>query len=92
MENLEVEKMQTALRKMGNSTGMIVPRAILGEMGLSVGAALDLTVEDGRVVATPVTRTLRAGWEEAAEEIGRDEPVDHDWLGFGNAGDVDLEW
>lgn len=84
--------MQTALRKMGNSTGMIVPRAILGEIGLSVGAALDLTVEDGRVVATPVKHAPRAGWAEAAGQIGREEPVDQDWLGFGNAGDADLEW
>ena len=30
--------MQTSLRKMGNSVGMIVPKAVLQEIGLSVGA------------------------------------------------------
>ena len=47
--------MQTALRKMGNSTGMILPRSILGQIGVTTGAAMDLKVEDGRLIVTPIT-------------------------------------
>jgi antitoxin MazE len=81
--------MQTALRKMGNSTGMILPKPILKELGVESGAAMDVVVENGRVIATPVKRKLREGWEEAAKRIGA-EPLTQeelDWLGF----DDDIE-
>jgi antitoxin MazE len=83
--------MQTALRKLGNSTGLIVPRALLSEMGLTTGAAMDVKVEDGRLVATPVARTPRAGWAEAAAALA-DEPLDAEWLGVPNASENELEW
>ena len=82
--------MQTALRKMGNSTGMILPKPILKELGVESGAAMDLVVENGRVIATPVQkRKVREGWEEAAKRIGA-EPLtqeEKDWLEF----DDDIE-
>jgi antitoxin MazE len=81
--------MQTALRKMGNSTGMILPKPILKELGVESGAAMDVVVENGRVIATPVKRKVREGWEEAAKRIGA-EPLTQeelDWLGF----DDDIE-
>jgi len=42
---------RTALRRMGNSTGMIVPKVILAELGAREGEALDIRVEEGRLVA-----------------------------------------
>lgn len=85
--------MRTALRKMGNSTGMIVPAALLSEIGISRGAALEISVENGRLVATPVEPDPRAGWAEAAAEIGRhDDPEAADWLAFRNESDADLQW
>lgn len=85
--------MQTALRKMGNSVGMIVPKAILKELGATAGTAMDLRVENGQVVAKPV-RHPREGWAEAAALIGA-EPLtqeEEDWLTFGNDGDDELTW
>ncbi len=82
--------MQTLLRKMGNSTGLIVPRAMLGEIGVTTGAQMDLRVEDGRLIATPIA-ALRAGWAAAAAAIA-DEPLDHDWLDMPNEADAALEW
>ena len=58
--------MRTSLRKMGNSTGMIVPRSILGAIGATTGAAMDLRVEDGKLIVTPAERVARDGWAEAA--------------------------
>jgi antitoxin MazE len=83
--------MQTSLRKMGNSTGLIVPRALLGEIGLTTGAALDLRVEDGKLIATPVTMARRAGWAEAAQQIESEDAAD-EWRGFANEDDADLIW
>ncbi len=82
--------MQTSLRKMGNSTGMLVPRAVLTAMGLSSGAAMDLTIEDGRLIATPVTVTARAGWADAAASIGDNDAPE--WRAFDAEGDADLTW
>ena len=42
---------RTALRRMGNSTGMIVPKAVLAALGAQAGEPLDIGVEDGRLVA-----------------------------------------
>lgn len=62
--------MQTALRKMGNSTGLVVPKAMLTQLGLTSGARMDLSIEDGRIVASKADRVVREGWEEAAARIG----------------------
>ncbi len=85
--------MHSALRKMGNSTGLIVPKAVLAEAGLASGTTLDLVVEGGRIVATPVAAP-RAGWAEAAAAIaaapeGADEAA---WRGFGVEDDDGLTW
>ena len=85
--------MQTALRKMGNSTGMIVPRALLAEMGVSVGTAIELKVEDGKLVGSPVRR-IREGWEAEAAQVAS-QPLtedERDWLAFGIEGDDELQW
>lgn len=85
--------MQTSLRKMGNSVGMIVPSAILKELGAAAGTPMDVKLEGGKVVATLV-RHPREGWAEAAALIGA-EPLteeEQDWLAFGNDGDGELTW
>ena len=85
--------MQTALRKMGNSTGLIVPKALLTELGAAAGTPMDIRIEDGRVVATPL-RHPREGWAEDASKIGAEPLTDdeRDWMAFGNDGDDELTW
>lgn len=90
--------MQTSLRKMGNSTGMIVPKAMLDELGLASGSKVDLRVVDGKFVAEPIKRKVREGWEEAAKRIGAQglSQDDLDWLEFDDAieddGPIPAEW
>lgn len=84
--------MQTSLRKMGNSTGMIIPKAMLDELGLSSGAKVDLRVVDGEVVVRPARNKVRQGWAEAAKVIGA-ENLSGDDLGWLETGDaIDGEW
>jgi antitoxin MazE len=85
--------MQTALRKMGNSVGMIVPKAILKELGATAGTQMDVRVEEGKVVATPL-RHPREGWAEAAAAVAaaEEDPDEALWQGFGNEGDDELTW
>ena len=85
--------MRTALRKMGNSTGVILPRAILGQVGLASGAIMDVSVEGERVVLSPIPQERRSGWAEAAAAIGPSDDAEASaWQSFGNEGDANLRW
>ena len=71
---------------------MIVPKALLGELGTAIGQEFEVSVEGGRLVAAPVRDDPRAGWEEAARELaeaGDDVLV---WPQFANEADADLKW
>jgi antitoxin MazE len=83
--------MRSALRKMGNSTGIIVPAPLLRAAGLSVGAEVELIVEDGRIVATPVVKALRAGWAESAAAVGATEE-EREWLAAPLSSAAELDW
>ncbi|CAA9483396.1 MAG: hypothetical protein AVDCRST_MAG91-139 [uncultured Sphingomonadaceae bacterium] len=89
--------MRTALRKMGNSAGMIIPRSILTQLDVEVGAKLEITVVDRAIVAKPITTHPREGWEEDARklaEAGEDALTEDDlaWINTGNAFDAEWEW
>lgn len=78
--------MPAAVRKLGNSSGVIIPKALLAEAGVAIGDAIDMKSEEGRIVLSPVQRRTRAGWAEASTrlaEAGDDALV---WSEFGNIG------
>lgn len=84
--------MRAAVRKLGNSSGIIIPKSLLAEFGVAAGDTLDMTIEEGRIVLAPVKRHARAGWAEASRnlaEFGDDALV---WPEFGNAEDETLIW
>ena len=84
--------MRAAIRKLGNSSGVIIPKSLLTEIGIGVGDAVDLSLEEGRIAITPVKRKPREGWAEASRalaEAGDDALV---WPEFGNDEDAELEW
>jgi antitoxin MazE len=75
---------------MGNSSGVIIPKPFLAEIGAS--NAVEMVVEDGRIVIEAERRAPRAGWAAASRglaEAGDDQVV---WPEFGNADDETLEW
>ena len=83
--------MRSALKKFGNSAGIVIPKPVLAEIGAKAGDPVELSVEDGRIVIQPVT-TPRDGWAEDARRIaaaGDDVPV---WPEFANAEDDELTW
>lgn len=84
--------MRAAIRKLGNSAGVIIPKSMLAELGIHVGDAVDLFLKEGRITMTPVKRRPREGWAEASRaiaEAGDDALV---WPEFGNEGDDELTW
>lgn len=84
--------MRTSLRKMGNSSGVIIPKPILSEIGMRVGDPVELSVEGDKITLTPSKKHPREGWEEDAAAIaaaGEDALV---WPEFGNLDDEKLTW
>lgn len=86
--------MQTAFRKMGNSVGVLVPKAFMKALGAEVGTPVHLTLEDGKLVAMPLKRDPRAGWAEDAARIAAagDDDDCPEWRTFGTDEDADWTW
>ena len=84
--------MRTAIRKLGNSAGIIIPKSLLAEIGVSAGDSVELSLEEGRIAIAPIKRPPRQGWAEASRLIanaGNDVLV---WPEFSNDADDDLTW
>lgn len=84
--------MRASIRKLGNSSGIIIPKPILSQVGVQVGDELDLLLEDRRIVLAPPKQHPRAGWAEAARRIAQAADDSLVWPEFGNAGDDALKW
>jgi antitoxin MazE len=84
--------MRASIRRMGNSAGIILPKPVLAELGVSVGDDLALSMEKGRVVLVPAESHPRAGWADAARKLAAAGDDDLVWPEFANAGDDDLRW
>ena len=82
--------MEVAIRKMGNSQGVLIPKPILAQLGLAGSA--DLQVRDGVIEIRPLHRNPREGWADDARRVAAqadDAPV---WPALANAGDEQLVW
>jgi antitoxin MazE len=81
---------QTAIKKIGNSSGILLPKPVLAHLHLATGDLINLDLQDGRVVLSAVQRHPREGWAEAAKALANaddDTPV---WPMFDNDCDEDL--
>ena len=70
--------MLSAVRKFGNSTGVLIPQPLLSEIGAKAGDSVELKVEAGRLVIEHTRSQPRNGWAEDAKrlaEAGDDELV-----------------
>lgn len=84
--------MRTAVRKMGNSAGVILPKTLLDDLQIGIGQQLELRIEAGSLIARPVKESVRHGWAEAALELARHEDDRPVWPDIANDGDADLQW
>jgi len=78
------------VRRIGNSLGVVIPKPVLSQVGLTGRA--ELTVERGAIVLRKPRKAVRSGWAEAAQALatrGGDELL----LGeFSNSADAELTW
>ena len=82
--------MKIAIRKLGNSRGVIIPKPLLDQVGLKREA--DVLVENNAIVLRPSKKRLRQGWADASRRIaaaGDDRLV---WSEFANESDAELKW
>jgi antitoxin MazE len=84
--------MRAAVRRLGNSSGVIIPKSLLDEIGMGVGDTVEMILEEGRIVLAPVRRRARAGWDNVSKEIAETADDALVWPEFGNAEDEALEW
>ncbi len=83
--------MEVAVRKMGNSHGVLIPKPILAQVGLE-GTA-DLQVHDGVIEIRPIRRNLREGWAADAARLKADGDDSLVWPEVAkNADDSKLVW
>jgi len=49
--------MQTTIRKWGNSLAVRIPKAFIKEARVAYGTAVDLSIDDGKIVINPLRET-----------------------------------
>ena len=76
--------MKIAIRKMGNSHGIIIPKPVLAQLGL-VGEA-EMSIERDAIVLRKPLEGVRQGWAEASKAIAANGDDRLVWPEFGNAG------
>jgi antitoxin MazE len=89
---ITMKVMHVSIRQIGNSQGVVIPKPVLAQLGLSGEAGADMTIEGDALVLRRPASPVRTGWAEAARkiaEVGDDELVTGE---FGNAGDTELAW
>jgi antitoxin MazE len=84
--------MLSALRKFGNSAGVIIPKPLLSEIGAKAGDSVELKVEAGRLVIERTRSQPRSGWAEDAKRLAEADDDELVWPEFANEDDETLEW
>ena len=82
--------MKATIRKMGNSQGVLIPKAIQAQLGRENEVEMEI-VNDTLVLRRP-RQAPRQGWAEASRQIAAD---GDDTLVLGelpNADDAELKW
>jgi antitoxin MazE len=85
-----MKRTQIAIRRIGNSQGIVIPKPLLAQVGLEDQA--DLTIERNALVLRRPAKAARAGWAAAAQRVavGNDDGL---VMGeFANEDDVELNW
>ena len=70
--------MESAVKKFGNSAGVVIPKPLLAEFGAQTGDKIDIRLKDGLIVIERLPADPREGWAEDAARIaaaGDDELV-----------------
>ena len=84
--------MKTAIRKVGNSHAVIIPKPLLAEIGAKAEDRVDMTVQGGKIVIAPIKKRPRQGWAEDSKALAAAGDDRLAWPEFGNEADENLKW
>jgi antitoxin MazE len=82
--------LQVAIRAIGNSKGVVIPKIILEQSGIE--GVVEMSVDGGKIILSKPKSTVREYWAQDAQSLvmaGEDELVLGD---FANAEDGDWVW
>jgi antitoxin MazE len=82
--------MKIAIRKMGNSQGVIIPKPLLAQADLEKEA--QITVEKGCIVLRRPPSESRKGWADASRNIAKAGESAAEWSDFASEVDAKIEW
>jgi len=82
--------MRTSLHRIGNSQGVIIPKPLLAQVGLS--GEVEMSVERDAIVLRRPARAPREGWAEDAKALFEAGESGLVWPEFANLGDSELTW
>jgi len=73
---------EIAIRQSGGANIVSIPKAIVKTLGLNVGSKLDMSIEDNKIVLTPIEdesslETLLAGSPKACFKVTAE---DREWI------------
>jgi antitoxin MazE len=84
--------MEIAIRNIGNSKGVVIPKLLLAQAGLEGESTALIQVVKGSIVLSKSSKPLRAGWAEAAAAVSAHGNYGLMMGKFGNADDAELRW
>lgn len=80
--------MLSAVKNIGNSAAVIIPKPLLAEFGVEAGDSVELKVEAGRIVIERIANPPRKGWAEDAKRFAAAEDDKPEWPEFGSHADM----
>ena len=84
--------MKTAIRKMGNSQGVLIPKPFLLQTGLDIGE-VEIEVENESIVIRKPKRKSREGWAQACQCLAEKAAAQAiAWPLIGNDVDTEFSW
>jgi antitoxin MazE len=83
--------MRTIVRKLGNSHGVLIPKAMLEQVGLQSGEA-ELRVVGNTITLQAVAKHVRVGWAQASQKLAAAGQGELAWPEFPNVGDPEIKW
>lgn len=84
--------MEIAIRMIGNSKGVVLPKPLLTQAGLEDQTTAHVVVENGQIILSKPAKAVRSGWSQAAAAVAA-QGDDALLMGeFGNEDDAELGW
>lgn len=85
--------MKSHVRKLGNSHGVIIPKPLLDEIGVTAGDSVNLKVnKKGRLVMSPVRVQARDGWANDSKALAQAGEANAVWPNIVAGSDRGPKW